>query len=96
MLSSRVKGLSKSVKLPAGLRGVCSSVEDFFIVGNVCGVLANLKSNESLQIATVVERGAGKERVLFFARDKFKNEFDEKVKTKWEREKEKYFVKIEK
>lgn len=94
MLSSRVKGLSKSIKLPAGMRGVCSSVEDFFIVGNVCGMLGNLKGNESLQIATVVERGAGKERVLFFARDKFKNEFDEKVKTKWEREKEKYFIKI--
>ena len=94
MLSSRVKGLSKSVKLPAGMRGVCSSVEDFFIVGNVCGVLGNLKGNESLQIATVVERGAGKEKILFFARDKFKNEFDEKVKTKWEREKEKYFIKI--
>lgn len=93
MLSSRIKGLKKSIKLPAGMRGVCSSVEDFFIVGNVCGVLGNLKGNESLQIATVVERGAGKERVLFFARDKFKNELDEKVKTKWEREKEKYFIK---
>lgn len=93
MISSRIKGLPKSVKLPAGLRGCCSTVEDYFIVGNVCGVLGNLKGGKSLQIAAIVERGAGKEKVLFFARDKFANEFDINVKDKYLKEKLKFNVK---